>query len=223
MSKPVAWKVKAPSGNYWWAETQAELDDMLLRANFPLTITPLYAHPPTSAEPTQSDVEAMCDRYLVLASAGAPHIVELQRALVDAAAKLRSLSKDAERLREKAQVQYGELIGGDDRRDAERYRELIYAVGNKYQGETRHQTALRYIQRAEAGDAALAAKGADVKNTANTATFMPIDRMEKKPGITLALTAICPNCKHEFMAFPILVGLKDEATSAAALAAKEQT
>ena len=29
------------------------------------------------------------------------------------------------------------------------YEELLFAVGNKYPGETRHQTALRYIQRAE--------------------------------------------------------------------------
>lgn len=30
-----------------------------------------------------------------------------------------------------------------------KYDELLYAVGNKYPGETRHQTALRYIQQAE--------------------------------------------------------------------------
>ena len=38
-----------------------------------------------------------------------------------------------------------------DERDRLRrdYDELIMAVGNKYPGETRHQTALRYIQRAE--------------------------------------------------------------------------
>ena len=29
------------------------------------------------------------------------------------------------------------------------YRELILAVGNKYPGETRHQTAFRYIRQAE--------------------------------------------------------------------------
>ena len=29
------------------------------------------------------------------------------------------------------------------------YHELLYAVGNKYEGESRHQTALRYIQQAE--------------------------------------------------------------------------
>jgi hypothetical protein len=30
------------------------------------------------------------------------------------------------------------------------YEELLFAVGNKCPGETRHQTALRYIQQAEA-------------------------------------------------------------------------
>ena len=32
----------------------------------------------------------------------------------------------------------------------EKYNELLYAVGNKYPDETRHQTALRYIIQAEA-------------------------------------------------------------------------
>jgi len=32
----------------------------------------------------------------------------------------------------------------------EPYNELIMAVGNKYAGETRHETALRYIRQAEA-------------------------------------------------------------------------
>jgi hypothetical protein len=30
------------------------------------------------------------------------------------------------------------------------YEELLYAVGNKYPGESRHETALRYIRQAEA-------------------------------------------------------------------------
>ena len=38
------------------------------------------------------------------------------------------------------------------------YRELLYAVGNKYEGESRHQTALRYIQQAEVYDSAAIAK-----------------------------------------------------------------
>ena len=33
--------------------------------------------------------------------------------------------------------------------DAARYHELLFAVGNKYPGETRHQTALRYIRQME--------------------------------------------------------------------------
>ncbi len=42
-----------------------------------------------------------------------------------------------------------------------RYYELLYAVGNKYEGESRHQTALRYIQQSEVCDSAAiaAAKG----------------------------------------------------------------
>lgn len=32
------------------------------------------------------------------------------------------------------------------------YEELLFAVGNKCPGETRHQTALRYIQKVEAPD-----------------------------------------------------------------------
>ena len=31
------------------------------------------------------------------------------------------------------------------------YNELLYAVAQKWPGETRHQTALRYIQNAERG------------------------------------------------------------------------
>lgn len=43
-----------------------------------------------------------------------------------------------------------------------RYFELIYAVGNKYAGESRHETALRYIRKAEEpnGQAAASAHGA---------------------------------------------------------------
>lgn len=37
-------------------------------------------------------------------------------------------------------------------RDQGRYRELIMAVARKYPDETRHETALRYIMQAEAGD-----------------------------------------------------------------------
>lgn len=44
-----------------------------------------------------------------------------------------------------------------DAREIERlsalYYELLFAVGEKHPGETRHQTALRYIQQAEAREA----------------------------------------------------------------------
>lgn len=33
-----------------------------------------------------------------------------------------------------------------------KYHELLYAVGTKFPEESRHQTALRYIRRAEEGD-----------------------------------------------------------------------
>lgn len=33
--------------------------------------------------------------------------------------------------------------------EKEKYYELIYAVGNAFPGETRHETALRYIRQAE--------------------------------------------------------------------------
>ncbi len=36
-----------------------------------------------------------------------------------------------------------------DEKDAKRYKELLYAVRNKYPGESRHETALRYIIAAE--------------------------------------------------------------------------
>ncbi len=35
---------------------------------------------------------------------------------------------------------------------ADKYYELLYAVQNKFPGETRHETALRYIQQAEKSD-----------------------------------------------------------------------
>lgn len=41
-------------------------------------------------------------------------------------------------------------VGGENSKDYRTlYYELIMAVARKYPGETRHQTALRYIQRAE--------------------------------------------------------------------------
>ena len=39
----------------------------------------------------------------------------------------------------------------EDRKELELYGELLYAVANKFSGESRHQTALRYIRNAEKG------------------------------------------------------------------------
>jgi hypothetical protein len=39
-----------------------------------------------------------------------------------------------------------------------KYDELLLAVGNKYAGETRHETALRYIRRQEAGSGSWSAR-----------------------------------------------------------------
>ena len=44
------------------------------------------------------------------------------------------------------------------KKTAERYSELIMAVGNKYQNESRHETALRYIRAAESSANAMLAK-----------------------------------------------------------------
>jgi hypothetical protein len=50
-------------------------------------------------------------------------------------------------------------LRGELRASREMYHELLYAVGKKWPGETRHQTALRYIQQAERGsDQASSAK-----------------------------------------------------------------
>jgi Lar family restriction alleviation protein len=39
--------------------------------------------------------------------------------------------------------------GEQDAKDTALYRELLYAVSKKWPGESRHETALRYIRRAE--------------------------------------------------------------------------
>ena len=44
----------------------------------------------------------------------------------------------------------GRLATNDN--TAELYNELIMQVGNKYEGESRHETALRYIKGAEMSD-----------------------------------------------------------------------
>jgi hypothetical protein len=43
-------------------------------------------------------------------------------------------------------------MGGDDDSIEKRYFQLIFQVGNKYEGESRHMTALRYLKNAEDGN-----------------------------------------------------------------------
>ena len=48
---------------------------------------------------------------------------------------------------EGAYVQHVDVV--EIANDAARYQELIFAVGKKWVGESRHETALRYIRQAE--------------------------------------------------------------------------
>lgn len=61
---------------------------------------------------------------------------------------------DNERLKAMCKVAYE----AGQRNALDRYHELLYAVGNKYPGESRHDTALRYIQQAESKDLSEAAQ-----------------------------------------------------------------
>jgi hypothetical protein len=71
----------------------------------------------------------------------------------------------------------------------DKYDELIYAVGKKYQGETRHQTALRYIKQAESfhyesGRAAfvLGTLGGRVKSPAKSAASRRNGKLGGRPA-----------------------------------------
>ena len=45
----------------------------------------------------------------------------------------------------------------------ERYQQLLFCVGNRYPGESRHETALRYILQAEQPSDNCAARAAEIK------------------------------------------------------------
>ena len=66
-------------------------------------------------------------------------MTNIKALLREAATALRDYERDslAAKLEDAAEV------------DAARYHELLYAVQHKHSGETRHETALRYIQQAE--------------------------------------------------------------------------
>ncbi len=49
-----------------------------------------------------------------------------------------------------------------------KYHELLYAVGQKYPGESRHETALRYIKEAELGETPKAGFGSAFDGTLKT-------------------------------------------------------
>ncbi len=68
------------------------------------------------------------------------------------------------------------------------YFELLYAVGNKHAGESRHQTALRYIRQAEEthGPASAAATPEADKGSGDEKTFT---RVRDQHGATHSLTA----------------------------------
>ena len=68
----------------------------------------------------------------------------MQDAMDNAFAKCRAIHKiEKERALETMALKHQLKATRDD------YHELIYAVGNKYPNESRHQTALRYIQEKE--------------------------------------------------------------------------
>ena len=91
------------------------------------------------------------ERRLREAEAENKRILELHKGLMAEADKR---LEAAERRVEREGADWGKL-----------YHELLYAVGNKYPNETRHQTALHYIQRAERGSDHCNAKSAARKES----------------------------------------------------------
>jgi hypothetical protein len=76
---------------------------------------------------------------------------------------------------------------------SELYHELLFAVGNKYEGESRHQTALRYIQQAElrhqSGKKWPPLPEGDVPDHQNIADMLP--------SMLLEANARCPLCGQQ--------------------------
>ena len=74
-----------------------------------------------------------------------------------AAPEARAIHGDKKKTQEAALTEWNRRASptgapvSEDRKDAELYKELIYAVASKFPGESRHQTALRYIRNAEKG------------------------------------------------------------------------
>lgn len=72
--------------------------------------------------------------------------------MADPAATIRELRESLKEARKHAALLAGSFADAAFDRDEAKgnYHELLYAVGNAYPGETRHQTALRYIVEREA-------------------------------------------------------------------------
>jgi len=74
-------------------------------------------------------------------------VYRLQNALAAATTAREAAERERDHARQSAA---GRERIWEERADvAAKYQELLTAVGNKYQGESRHETALRYIQQAE--------------------------------------------------------------------------
>ena len=120
--------------------------------------------------PNAEQAQAIClaingaQRRLREAEAENKRILELHKGLM---AEADRRLEAAERRVEREETDWSKL-----------YHELLYAVGNKYPGETRHQTALRYIQNAERGS-----------NQCDANSAAPKDDNEAASGYNLAKAA----------------------------------
>ncbi len=77
-------------------------------------------------------------------------IIELRAEFENVRTAANAMADTQDQLREGIAAKDAEIRRLKDA--ATKYPELIYAVGKKYPGETRHETALRYIRRAEEPD-----------------------------------------------------------------------
>ena len=106
--------------------------------------------------PEQNAVDAWLEKHGVkvefsaameLKEAVTAYRIQVQR-LLEAEKEERRHQWDKRKEAERSDVR-SESVHGVDYKAL--YHELLFGVGNKWPGETRHQTALRYIQQAERG------------------------------------------------------------------------
>jgi hypothetical protein len=156
--EPVAWRYRHKSVKGKWGVT--DLPPVQPNDRF-YEFVPMYAAPPLDEAPADPDVHPT-ERAgkSPEAADGAVHDA-IMRALDEAGiyqSVLRGMCVEVglERFRDSIE-RAGEAVqrpADGDRDYRALYEELLYAVGNKYPGESRHQTALRYIERAEQSSAA---------------------------------------------------------------------